>query len=301
MPAVAPPPRRALVLAGGGTKAAFTAGVLEVLLPTLGEDGDHKAFVRVEAASSGVFNAAMMAAGRSPGQIGDNWRKLRPLRALSVNWPQLPLLSKGRSLLTWNRFMRHVVTSPRGWGLFRSAGAWQPDGCDYHFNAYNFSDQRLVSFDAAQLDKDRFLACIALPRWFPPVKLDGKVHVDAVFTTDSNADAVLDVADLEEIWVIWTVDVRGRWHNGYVSNYFRLLEQSAAGAYGRERKRILDAGFVPANEATPQHRKILYEIAGDVPAHYLLTLFRRTVRNAVKQGTNDATEYLQKYKHLWSR
>ena len=283
------------MLAGGGTKAAYAAGVLEVLLPTL-DPVRQRPFARVEATSSGIFNAAMMAAGQDAGEIADNWLRLRPLRALSPNWLQLPLLFWGRSLLTWNRFMRNVVKRPSGWGLTFPVRA--TDGRAYHFNAYNVSDQRLVSFD--ELDETRFKACIALPRWFPSEMIDHQRHVDAVFATDSNAAAVLDVDGLDEIWVIWTVDVSGTWHNGWVSNYFRILEQSAAASYRRERKHILAHDFIPAAHAT-EHDKVLFEIAGDVPAHYLFTFFGRTVRNAVKQGSDDATRYLEDHAKLWSR
>ena len=50
--------KRALVLAGGGLKVAFQAGVLEVWLDEAGVTFDH-----VDAASGGCFNAAMLCQG----------------------------------------------------------------------------------------------------------------------------------------------------------------------------------------------------------------------------------------------
>ena len=122
------------------------------------------------------------------------------------------------------------------------------------------------------------------------------VFVDAVFATDSNA-AVLVEADLDEIWVIWTVDVRGQWRDGWANNYFRLLEQAAASAYRRERQVICDAGFTPANTVdagAPRPPRILYEIAGDVPHHYLFGFTRGGVCRAVDQGAADAWAYLDR-------
>lgn len=47
--------KRSLILAGGGIKVAFQAGVLEVWLDEAGLTFDH-----VDAASGGVFNLAML-------------------------------------------------------------------------------------------------------------------------------------------------------------------------------------------------------------------------------------------------
>ena len=47
-------------------------------------------------------------------------------------------------------------------------------------------------------------------------------------------------------------------------------------------------------------RQVLYEIAGDVPNHYLFTFFRRQLQRAVDQGGRDANNYLAKYEELWA-
>ena len=62
-------PRRALILAGGGVKVAFQAGVLQVWLDELDIEFDH-----VDAASGGVFNLAMMCQGYSGNEVADAWR-----------------------------------------------------------------------------------------------------------------------------------------------------------------------------------------------------------------------------------
>jgi hypothetical protein len=149
-----------------------------------------------------------------------------------------------------------------------------------------------------------------LPRWFPPIRLDvprgEDVWVDAVFATDSNA-AELGRLDqpVRDIWVIWTVDISGEWRNGWRANYFRMLEQAAAAAYRREREELIHRGYVPAAQAMqemkrgcPRPHRILYEIVGDVPVHYLFTFFRRQVSRAVDQGAREATAYLDRYAEL---
>jgi predicted acylesterase/phospholipase RssA len=303
--------RRGLVLAGGGMKAAYAGGVLERLLPALGHTAGGSSFRHVQACSSGVFNAAMMAQGKEGPDIGEAWRRVRPLRGLSPNWSQLWKVFRADSLLKYDRFMKNVVKlkTRDGWGLEFPLSPSDP-ACKYVFNAYDFSRHALVAFSAESLDEEAFKACVALPRWFPPVDLppaEGQppdVFVDAVFATDSNAAVLADEdLGLEEIWVIWTVDVQGVWRNGWANNYFRMLEQSAAAAYRRERDLICKADFVPAHDVergAARPSKILYEISGDVPVHYLFTFTRGAMRRAVRQGFEDADRYLLEHLHLWA-
>ena len=140
-------------------------------------------------------------------------------------------------------------------------------------------------------------------QWLGGERAPDDVWVDAVFATDSNADA-LAALGLDEIWVIWTVDVSGRWNNGWMPNYFRMLEQSASFAYRRERQLLLDKGFVTPEVARRYERghrpPILYEIAGDVQLPYLLALSRRKFHRAIDQGARDTEAYLEKYAELWA-
>ena len=62
---------RSLILAGGGLKVAFQAGVLQVWLDEAGIVFDH-----ADGASGGCFNLAMYCQGLSGKQIADNWRTL---------------------------------------------------------------------------------------------------------------------------------------------------------------------------------------------------------------------------------
>ena len=57
-------PRRSLILAGGGVKVAFQAGVLQVWLDEAGLEFDH-----ADGASGGVFNLAMYCQGMTGTEI----------------------------------------------------------------------------------------------------------------------------------------------------------------------------------------------------------------------------------------
>src|SRR5262245_21519823 len=82
---------RSLVLAGGGLKVGYQAGVLQVWLDEAGLKFDH-----ADGASGGCFNLAMYCQGMSGVQIADNWRNLDPFLPVDVNlaglWPTAPSL-----------------------------------------------------------------------------------------------------------------------------------------------------------------------------------------------------------------
>jgi predicted acylesterase/phospholipase RssA len=71
---------RSLILAGGGIKVGFQAGVLQVWLDEAGIGFDH-----ADGASGGCLNLAMYCQGMSGTEIADNWRGLDPLFMVDFN------------------------------------------------------------------------------------------------------------------------------------------------------------------------------------------------------------------------
>src|SRR5437879_4733540 len=84
-------PRRSLILAGGGMRVAYQAGVLRALE----EEGLN--FVHADGTCAGTINLAMLLSGRSPAEMCESWRTLNvrdfvsmlPIRKYvrSLNWP----------------------------------------------------------------------------------------------------------------------------------------------------------------------------------------------------------------------
>src|SRR5438477_1802237 len=109
MPPAPPQKKRSLILAGGGLKVAFQAGVLQVWLDEAGLTFDH-----VDAASGGTFNLAMMCQGMSGAQIAQNWRKFDPKIGLDLNGRELAKLFFADSLATLDGYRKNVFSV---WGL----------------------------------------------------------------------------------------------------------------------------------------------------------------------------------------
>ena len=96
--------KRSLILAGGGVKVAYQAGVMQVWLDEAGLTFDH-----ADGASGGVFNLAMYCQGLSGKEIADNWRRFPVLRSIGLNWFSFLRFYWSESLLSYNRFRKKVL------------------------------------------------------------------------------------------------------------------------------------------------------------------------------------------------
>jgi predicted acylesterase/phospholipase RssA len=270
------PSKRALILAGGGLKVAFQAGVLQVWL-----DEAEMTFDYVDGASGGTLNLAMYCQGMRGTQIADNWRRFRPLRGIAFNPPFC------RSLLSYDRFRKHTFTQ---WGLdFARIRASEQAAC---FNLYNFSRHELACIAPQDMTEDHLIGCISLPVWFPPVEIGEDLYIDSVYHTDANVERAIQLG-ADELWVIWTVSQRGEWRNNIVNNYFQIIEASANGRFKEIIQRVeANNARIDAGQAGEFGRRIgLRILRHEVPIHYLITLRAHSIRKAVDLGVAEARRW----------
>src|SRR3954454_22576429 len=156
--------KRALILAGGGMKAAFQAGVLQVWLDEAGLTFDH-----VDGASGGALNLAMLCQGMSGTRIADNWRGLPAAEALGIHLrsPLTPIT--GESLLRLDKVRSRVLAR---WGLDWDGIRASPVNAT--FTVYNCSSHELEALPPERMSEDLLVACMSLPMWFPPMHVDGQ-------------------------------------------------------------------------------------------------------------------------------
>lgn len=265
-------PKRALILAGGGVKVAYQAGVLQVWLDEAGLTFDH-----ADGASGGCFNLAMYAQGMSGTQIADAWRNANPLMGVDPNWSEYVKLIWGESLFELDAYRKHVFP---GWGL-----DWEKIRASTRsatFNIYNFSRHELRVVEPREMTEDLLVASVSLPMWFPPVRIDGETYIDAVFNTDANLEEAIR-RGADELWIVWTVSQRGEWHDGFIGNYFGIIEAAANGRY----KQLLDQ-IARGEFGRPI---AVHEIKAEVPMHYLINFSRDRVAEAVNRGVEDARKW----------
>ena len=257
--------RRSLILAGGGMKVAFQAGVLQVWLDEAGLTFDH-----VDGASGATFNLAMLCQGMSGSQIAANWRDLPAAQALDLNLRRPLTPVTGESLATLDRLRERVFTR---WGLDWNAIRASP--LEATFNVYNFTRHELEVIEPARMSEDLLVACVSLPMWFPPVQIDGQTYIDSVFITDANIEEAI-ARGADELWIIWTVSERSEWNPGFVGSYFGIIETAANGHFRRILRRIEAGEF-----GRPIEVRLL---RAEVPLHYLLTLSPDRFTEAVERG-----------------
>lgn len=280
-------PKRSLMLAGGGLKIAFQAGVLQVWLDEAKIEFDH-----ADGVSAACFNLAMWTQGMSGTQIADNWRNLNPLTGVDVNWFQLLRLFYAESLFELDSY-RHKIF-PR-WGL-----DWEKIRASTReatFNVYNFSKHELRPVTAPEMTEDFLVAAASLPLWFPPVRIDGDTYIDAVFNTASNLEEAIR-RGADELWVIWTTSQRGQWMDGFVGSFFGIFEATANGGYKQVLARIArNNDAIERGEPGEFGRHILVrELKAEVPLHYLFNFSKKHIAKAVNLGVEAARAWCSEHK-----
>ena len=276
--------KRSLILAGGGIKVSFQAGVLQVWLDEAGLTFDH-----VDAASGGVFNLAMMCNGMSGLQIADNWRNLDPRTGISFNPAAFGDLLYAESLFNLDNYRKHVFTA---WGLdWNKIRSTNLKGT---FNVFNFSDKTLDVIEPKDMSEDMLCACVSLPMWFPPVRINGKTYIDSVYMTDANIEEAIR-RGADELWVVWTVSEKDEWHSGFVATYFQVIETSADGHYKAITRRI-EANNAAIAGGRPgefgRHIEVK-ELKADIALHYLIDFSQDRMTEAVNLGVQRARQWCQ--------
>lgn len=273
-------PSRALILAGGGLKVAYQAGVMQVWLDEAGIEFDH-----VDGASGGLFNLSMLCQGMTGTEIADNWRDLPIWRGISPNWLQVWKGPFAASLMTYRRWRKNVMADHWGldWDRIRNTGR------SAAFNLYNFSTHQLEVWDAGDITEDAMISGVSLPMWFPPVRINGHDYIDAVYASDANLlDAVSRGAD--ELWIIWTVSELSRWRNGFVHQYFQIIEAAANGRFRADLARIEanNAAIESGGEGEFGRTIDIRILRAEVPLHYILNFRSRRFTRAVELGVEHA-------------
>jgi predicted acylesterase/phospholipase RssA len=273
---------RSLILAGGGIKVAFQAGVLQVWLDEAGLTFDH-----VDGASGGVFNLAMMCQGMKGAQIADNWRTLDPRAGISFNVAEFPKLIYAESLFTLDAYRNNVFPK---WGL--DWNRIHNTKLNATFNVFNFSRKELQVIEPNAMSEDMLAACVSLPMWFPPQHIAGETYIDAVYMSDANIEEAIR-RGADELWVIWTVSDKDEWHPGFVATYFQIIETSADGHYRAILKRIATNNAAIANGQKGEFGRpiVVKELKADVALHYLVDVSQDRMTEAVNLGVQRARQW----------
>jgi NTE family protein len=155
----------ALVLCGGASRGALEVGFYKAL-EELGIGFD-----RIVGTSIGAFNGAMIAGGMTSREIEALWLNFSLRRAVSWNWGWLahPRLQPGLfSLNRYRRLLREVLPATR----------FEDLKLPLTITTTELESGRPVYWSGAGDLIEPLVASMSLPGIFPPVMLNGTLHVD---------------------------------------------------------------------------------------------------------------------------
>lgn len=165
----------ALLLCGGGSRGAMEVGFYQALA----EFGVRPDFIL--GASIGALNGAYIAGGMAPSELIRLWREFRLARALSLNWAWLlhprrrpgffslaPLRSWLRRNLPVTRFEDLAIPLTVVTTDLESGRA-----CYWH------GQGDLI---------EPVIASMSVPGVFPPVEIDGRLHIDGGVANNAPLD-----------------------------------------------------------------------------------------------------------------
>lgn len=220
--------KRSLILAGGGMRLAYQAGVMMVL------EEEGLTFQHVDGTSGGIFNTAMLASGLDPNQIAENWRTLNVKWFVSMRKFRnyfTPLFMKG---YTDADNIRDKVFPHLGIDFDKINHNHRINAT---FNVCNFADKSVEVFKHTEVKTDHLLAGVSLPIVMPALNINDKWYTDAVWIKDANISEAINQGS-NEIWLVWAIGNTREYLPGMLNQYVHMIEMSANGALLEEYKQI---------------------------------------------------------------
>jgi predicted acylesterase/phospholipase RssA len=220
--------KKSLILAGGGMRVAYQAGVLMALE----EAGIH--FDHVDGTSGGIFNTGMLASGIKPIEMAEKWRSLKLSGFVSAGSAKSYLKPFKTQGFADAENIRKKVFPQLGINLFKINH--QAD-FEATFNVCNFSTKSVVSIPSKSVSEDHLIAGVSLPIFMPAINIQGTWYTDAVWIKDANLMEAVRRGS-KELWLVWAIGNSPTYLGGAFNQYVHMIEMSANGALLEEYKQI---------------------------------------------------------------
>ncbi len=283
-------PRRSLVLAGGGMRVAYQAGVIRAMLE------EKLCFHHADGTSGGTMNLAMLLSGLTPEEMGDRWRSLDVKKFVSMlPFDEYLRLHKMEAMGDADSIINHVFPH-LGIDLEKIRAA---EGIQGTFNVCNYTNKTNEVIPHTEAAMELLVAGISLPIFMPAVEYQGNEYIDSVWIKDANLmEAVKRGA--EEIWLVWCIGNHGIYRDGMFDQYVHMIEMSANGVLNEEFDRInelnerIKKGDSPYGQTQPIK---LHVIKPEYPLPLDPDFFfnRIDASTLVSMGYADASNYLSDY------
>jgi predicted acylesterase/phospholipase RssA len=221
-------PRRSLILAGGGMRVAYQAGVLVAL-----EESGMR-FHHVDGTSGGIFNTAMLASGLEPKEIAQRWRSLQIKNFISGRKFKDYLRPFSMTGYADADNIRKKVFPHLGIDLHKIRNN---PSINATFNVCNFSNKTVEAIRNQKVLEDHLIAGVSLPMMMPALRIGEDWYTDAVWIKDAHLmEAVRNGS--EELWLVWAIGNAPTYYAGAFNQYVHMIEMSANGALWEEFQQI---------------------------------------------------------------
>lgn len=274
-------PFRSLILAGGGARLAYQAGVIKAL------EEEGLKFNHVDGTSGGIFNTAMLCSGIKPAEMALRWRRIKPIQFSSL----LPLRSyfsrKKFSALGDADAIINKIFPTLGIDITRINAN---EHIDATFNVCNFSEKTVQVFTNKNVTLKHLVAGMSLPIFMPAIKINNTWFTDAVWIKDANLNEAVK-RSAREIWLIWAIGNTSEFFNGVFNQYVHMIEISANGGLILELEQIESL-----NKTKHDSEKIILHVIKPefpLPLDPDLILNKINVDELINRGYADAKKYLQ--------
>lgn len=279
-----PNPKKSLVLAGGGMRVAYQAGVLMALE----EAGIH--FDHVDGTSGGIFNTGMLASGYKPNEIAEKWRTLKLSGFMSAG--------SAKSYLKPFKMQGFADADNIRKKVFPHLGISIPKINNQEkfastFNVCNFSTKSVEAITSDSVTEDHLIAGVSLPIFMPAIHIQGTWYTDAVWIKDANLMEAVRQGS-KELWLVWAIGNSPTYLGGSFNQYVHMIEMSANGALLEEYRQIEltnELGAITQKEFEPIK---LYVLKPDIPLPLDPDFFFNKVnaKELINMGYAHAKKYL---------
>jgi predicted acylesterase/phospholipase RssA len=281
--------KRSLILAGGGLRVAYQAGVL-LALEEEGIEFDH-----FDGTSGGIFNAGMLASGLDPKEIAKRWRSLKLKNFISGKNAKSYLRPFKMKGFADADNIRTKVFPHLGINIEKINSNTRVKAT---FNVCNFSTKSIEAIPNELVLEDHLIAGISLPIFMPAIQIGESWYTDAVWIKDANLmEAVNQGAN--ELWLVWAIGNSPTYLQGAFHQYVHMIEMSASGGLLEEYKQIelikKNASQKLGNEDSNDFIKLyVFKSKIALPLDPDFFLNKINARELINMGYAQAKEYLVK-------
>jgi len=271
---------RSLILAGGGARLAYQAGVVVAL------EEEGLRFGHFDGTSGGIFNTAMLCSGVMPKNMALNWRKVKVM-----NFSSLLSFKSYFSKKTFAAFgdadgIVNKVYPTLGIDITKINANTSTDAT---YNVCNFSKKTVEVFTNQTVTIPHLVAGMSLPIFMPALKINGDWYTDAVWIKDANITEALK-RNPKEIWLVWAIGNSHEFLNGTFNQYVHMIEISANGGLLLELEQL-----EKLNSEKPDGEKVILHVIKPefpLPLDPDLMLNKITMDELINRGYADAKSYL---------